>query len=129
MKKELFDEKNDEEAFYVAALADYCLRPYYQKGKALNNYAKYKWHVITIFGYMCCHQEPPKILQKKKVAAYCSTIISICKQENMMQDIVNKIPIILNEIGLKENRDEVRSATYAKDVIRYCHDNLVSMPN
>lgn len=125
VKKELFDEKNDEEAFYCAALVDYCLRPYYQKGKPLNNYAKYKWHVITIFGYMCCHQEPPKILQKKKVADYCSKIISICKQENVMQDIANKIPGILIEIGLKENRDEVRSATYAKDVLKYCHDKLV----
>ena len=42
-----------------------------------------------------------------------------------MQDIANKIPGILIEIGLKENRDEVRSATYAKDVLKYCHDKLV----
>ena len=129
MKKELFDEKNDEEAFYVAALVDYCLRPYYQKGKPLNNYAKYKWHVITIFGYLCCQQEPPKILQKKKVSAYCSKIINICKQETIIQSVVNKIPSILNEIGLKENRDEVRSATYAKEVLKYCHNKLILVPN
>lgn len=127
MKDKLFDERNCEEAFYTAAVVNYTLKPFYQTNKQLNRYAIYKWHIITIFGYLTSHKAPPDIKKKKKVAEYCSTIMSICLSEDKMQKIVESIPNILNEIGLKDNRDEVRSATYAKQVLEYCNRTLTKV--
>ena len=125
MKDTLFDERNAEEAYYISALVDYSLRPYYQRNKSLYNYAKYKWHIITIFGYLCANRVPPRLMYKKKVDEYCKIIFKLCASENKMQELINKIPRILTEIGLKRDRDEVRSAAYAKDVIKYCRENFI----
>ncbi len=125
MATDIFDENNKEEAFYLAALVDYKLKPYYQKNRTLNKFAIYKWHIITIFGFLATHNYPPKLQYKQKVQKYAKTIQSICCSDDKLQLLIDKIPAILNEIGLKQNRDEVRSATYAKQVLEYCTTHLI----
>lgn len=126
MAEYLFDDRNKECAFYTAALVDYKLKAYYQKNKALNNYAKYKWHIITIFGYLASGITPPSIKNKKEIEKYTNLINAICCDDGEMTHVVEKIPQILLDIGLKENRDEVRSATYTKQVLEYCSKKLLT---
>lgn len=121
----IFDEKNREEAFYIASLVDFRLKPFYQKTKILNRYAIYKWHIITIFGFLATNTYPPKIQNKQNIQKYGKKILQICTSEDKLQILVGQIPLILEKIGLKTNRDEVRSATYAKSVLEYCAANLV----
>lgn len=125
MADDIFDENNKEEAFYLAALVDYKLKPFYQKNRTLNKFAIYKWHIITIFGFLATHNYPPKLQYKQKVQKYAKTIQSICCSDDKLQLLIDKIPTILNEIGLKQNRDEVRSAAYAKQVLEYCTIHLI----
>ena len=125
MATTIFDERNKEEAFYLAALVDYKLKPFYQKNKSLSRYAIYKWHIITIFGFLATCIKPPQLKNKKKIQEYSKKVLQICCNDDKLQSIVDLIPSILNEIGLKTNRDEVRSATYAKSVLEYCTANLV----
>lgn len=124
MAMTLFDEKNKEEAFYLAALVDYKLKPFYQKNKVLGEYAKYKWHILTIFGYLVSKDCPPPLQNKRKINQYAKILLPICCNDDNLLEIVEKIPNILNAIGLKSNRDEVRSAAYAKQVLEYCNTNL-----
>lgn len=121
----LFNDNNKESAFYSAALVDYKLRAFYQKNKILNKYAKYKWHIITIFGYLASGITPPSIQKKRELSTYTEIINGTCCDEEKLLNVVEKIPSILNAIGLKENRDEVRSAAYAKQVLEYCNKNLL----
>lgn len=124
MAKILFYEKNKEEAFYLAALVDYKLKPFYQKNRILGEYAIYKWHILTIFGYLASKDSPPTLQNKRKIQQYSNILLPICCNDDKLLSIVEKIPYILNSIGLKNNRDEVRSATYAKQVLEYCNTNL-----
>lgn len=125
MAEELFNEKNKEQAFYISALVDYKLKGFYQKNRILNDYAIYKWHIMTIFGYLACNTNPPSILNKKEVERYSNKLIPICCSDDKLLKILEKIPTILNEIGLKNNRDEVRSTAYAKQVLEYCNTKLI----
>ncbi len=124
MATQIFDDKNKEMPFYLAALVDFKLKPYYQKKRILSEYAKYKWHILTIFGYLASGTPPASLQNKKQIEKYKSAIISTCLNDNKLDDVVEKIPTILKEIGLKNNRDEVRSATYAKQVLEYCATRL-----
>lgn len=124
MAEELFSENNKEEAFYVSALVNYKLKPFYQKNKILNEFAFYKWHIITIFGYLASGSTPPFIQNLKDIKKYSNKLRSICCSDIKLNEIIIKIPAILNDIGLKNNRDEVRSAAYAKLVLEYCNNNL-----
>ena len=94
--------------------------------KALNNYAKYKWHIITIFGYLASGITPPSIKNKKDIEKYTNLINAICCDDGEMTRVVEKIPQILLDIGLKDNRDEVRSASYTKQVLEYCTKKLLT---
>ncbi len=125
MAQTIFDEKNKEASFYLAALVDYKLRPYYQKKKKLYEYAKYKWHIITIFGFLASGTLPASLQNKKQIEKYKISIIEACFNEVALENIIDRIPLILVEIGLKNNRDEVRSAAYAKQVLEYCTKNLL----
>lgn len=124
MASQLFSEKNKEEAFYVSALVDYRLRSFYQKNKVLCEYSKYKWHIITLFGYLATSMSPPSITNVKKITSYANKIKQVCFSDEKLQSVVSQIPDILKEIGLKTTRDEVRSAGYAKLVLGYCNEQL-----
>lgn len=125
MSKALFNDKNKEQAFYISALVDFKLKAFYQKNKILNKYSIYKWHIMTIFGYLATKTNPPSILNKKEVEKYSNKLGVICCSDEKLLKIVEKIPEILEDIGLKNHRDEVRSASYAKQVLEYCNTRLV----
>ena len=80
---------------------------------------------MTIFGYLATKTNPPSILNKKEVEKYSNKLGAICCSDEKLLKIVEKIPEILEDIGLKNHRDEVRSASYAKQVLEYCNTRLV----
>ena len=81
-------------------------------------------HILTIFGYLAIKDSPPTLQNKRKIQLYSNILLPIRCNDDKLLSIVEKIPYILNSIGLKNNRDEVRSATYAKQVLEYCNTNL-----
>ncbi len=127
--KQLFDEKNKEEAFYAASLVDYRFKQFSTRGKLLNKYAIYKWHILTLFGFLATGTMPPSIQNKKNVTSYTNKLIKICCNEDECIKIFEKAIEIVNEIGLKKDRDEVRSTAYANTIKKYCFANLIKNKN
>jgi hypothetical protein len=123
---QLFDEKNKEEAFYAAALVDYRFKQLSTRGKLLNKYAIYKWHILTIFGFLSTGTTPPSIQNKSKVTAYANKLLKVCCNEDECLKTFEQTIKIVEEIGLKKDRDEVRSTAYANAVKKYCHEKLVN---
>ena len=123
--EQLFNEKNKEEAFYAASLIDYRFKQLSTRGKILNKYAIYKWHILTLFGFIATSTNPPSLQNKKNVTAYANKIIKICCDESAYTKTFERAVEIIEEIGLRKDRDEVRSAAYANLVKKYCHEKLL----
>ena len=123
--EQLFNDKNKEEAFYAASLVDYRFKQLSSRGKLLNKYAIYKWHILTLFGFIATGTTPPSLQNKKNVNAYANKIVKICCNESEYTKIFEKAIEIIEEIGLRKDRDEVRSAAYAILIKKYCHEKLM----
>ena len=121
----LFNDKNKEEAFYAASLVDYRFKQLSARGKLLSKYAIYKWHILTLFGFILTGTNPPSLQNKKNVTAYVNKIVKTCCNEAEYTEIFEKAVQIVEEIGLKKDRDEVRSAAYANQIKKYCHEKLL----
>ncbi len=124
--EQLFDEKNKEEAFYAASLVDYRFKQLSTKGKLLNKYAIYKWHILTLFGFLATGSQPPSLKNKKNVTSYTNKLLKTCCDEDLCVKTFEKAIAIIEEIGLKKDRDEVRATAYANTIKKYCFEHLVS---
>ena len=125
MKDKLFDERNKEEAFYAAAVADFRFKQLSTKGKLLNSYVIYKWHILTIFGYLVNGINPPSLKNQSKVNSYANKILKVCCDEQKCIETFAKAVEVIETIGLKSGRDEVRSTLYSNQVREYCNRNLL----
>ena len=123
--EQLFNERNKEEAFYAAALVDYRFKQLSTAGKPLNKYLIYKWHILTLFGFIATGTNPPSLQNKQKVKSYVSKLVKICCDEQEYTRIFERAIAIIEEIGLRKDRDEVRSIGYANLIKKYCHEKLL----
>ena len=123
--QQLFNDKNKEEAFYASALVDYRFKQLSTRGKLLNKYAIYKWHILTLFGFIVTGTNPPSLQNKKNVNSYVGKIIKACCNEEEYTKAFEKTVEIIEEIGLKKDRDEVRSTAYSGLIKKYCHEKLI----
>ena len=103
MSDKLFDEQNKEEPYYVAALVNYKFKQFSTRGRLLNKFVIYKWHILTIFGYVVTGKTPPSLKNKSKVASYCNEIKKTCMSDDKCQEAFKKSLEIIQEIGLKNN--------------------------
>ena len=125
MSDKLFNEQNKEEAYYSASLLDYKFKQFSSRGKLLKEYVIYKWHILTIFGFIATGKNPPSLKNKKEISKYCKLINQICMSDEKCVEVFQKTVDVIEEIGRKSNRDEVRSTSYANEVKKYCYNKLI----
>lgn len=119
--EKLLSEKNKEIVYYSSAVALYRLKLLLSNGVIDNKYSIYKWHILMILPFVVNGKVFPSI-QNKKVEPYCQRMISICSQpDEMCLKAFNEATRVLDDIGLKNSRDEIRSLTYTQTILEYCH--------
>ena len=122
MRETLLSDKNKEIIYYTSVVALYRLKLLLNKGDIDNKYTIYKWHILMILPYAINEKAFPSI-QSKKIESYCTKIIEICSQsDDECLSAFTKATQILDEIGLKESRDDIRSQTYTQTIIQHCRN-------
>jgi len=122
LQDRLINDKNKEIIYYTAALALYRFKLLASNGRIDSKYSIYKWHILMILGFVSSDKPMPSI-QNKKVEAYCKKIIKVCSQpdEDCMA-LFNQAIAVLDAVGLKESRDEIRSLAYTQSILQYCNN-------
>lgn len=122
MYDQLINDRNKEIIYYTAALALYRFKLLASNGRIDSKYSIYKWHILMVLGYVANDKAMPSI-QNKKVENYCKTIIKICSQsDDECLGLFNKAIDVLETIGLKESRDDIRSVAYTQSILQYCNN-------
>lgn len=120
----LINEKNKEIVYYTAALALYRFKLLSSNGRIDSKYSIYKWHILMILSFVSSEKELPSI-QNKKVEAFCKPIIKVCSQsDDECIALFNKAIAVLESIGLRESRDDIRSLAYTQSILQYCNTAL-----
>lgn len=118
----LINEKNKEIVYYTAALALYRFKLLTSNGRIDSKYSIYKWHVLMILGFVA-NDKPMPSIQNKKVESFCKTIIKVCSQsDDECISLFNKATAVLDVVGLKESRDDIRSQAYTQSILRHCNN-------
>lgn len=118
------NEKNQAIAYYAATLALYRIKSLVKKGKILNSYTIYRWHILMIIKYAICDGSLPQI-NNKGSEKYCKKLIRILvsNTEECTKLFATAIEII-NQVGL-EDRDVVRTSAYTRKVIDCCKERFL----
>ena len=117
----MINDKNKEIIYYTAALALYRFRLLSSNGRIDSKYSIYKWHILMILGFVANDKAMPSI-QNKKVEGFCKQIIKVCSQsDDECIALFNKAIAVLDAIGLKESRDDIRSQAYTQSILQYCY--------
>ena len=75
-----------------------------------------------ILGFVA-NDKPMPSIQNKKVEPFCKTIIKTCSQsDDECIALFNKATAVLDAVGLKESRDDIRSQTYTQSILQYCNN-------
>ena len=119
MRETLTNDKNKEIVYYTAAIALYRFKLYLSNGRIDSKYAMYKWHILMVLTYVGKdNKQGLPSIQNKKIEAFCKKIISTCsKSDEKCLALFKKATDVLDTIGLKTTRDEIRSQAYAQAVI------------
>lgn len=118
----LINEKNKEIVYYTAALALYRFKLLTSNGRIDSKYSIYKWHILMILGFVV-NDNPMPSIQNKKVEAFCKKIIKVCSQpDDECIALFNKAITVLNIVGLKESRDDIRSQAYTQSILQCCNN-------
>ena len=126
LNEKLLNSKNKESVYYTAALALYRFKSLISAGRIQSKYSIYKWHVLMILGYIAGNGKEMPSIQNKKVDAYCKKIVEICSQtDDECIELFNRSIAVLDTIGLKESRDEIRSLAYTQSISDYCVKNII----
>lgn len=116
----LSNEKNKEIAYYTAALALHRINLLVRKGKMLNSYTIYRWHILMIIKYIVSEGELPQLTNKKKCEKYCKKLIRILvKNDEECSGLFNSAIEVIEEVGL-EDRDVVRTPAYTQRILNCC---------
>ena len=118
----LINEKNKEIVYYTAALALYRFKLLTSNGRIDSKYSIYKWHILMILGFVV-NDNPMPSIQNKKVEAFCKKIIKVCSQpDDECIALFNKAITVLDVVGLKESRDDIRSQAYTQSILQCCNN-------
>ena len=64
-------------------------------------------------------------LKNKKIEAFCKKIIKVCSQsDDEWIALFNRAIAVLEAVGLKESRDDIRSVAYTQSILQYCNQQL-----
>ncbi len=118
----LINDRNKEIIYYTAALALYRFKLLASNGRIDSKYSIYKWHILMILSFVASDKPMPSI-QNKKVEGYCKKIIKICSQpDDECMALFNRAIAVLDAVGLKESRDDIRSVAYSQSILQYCNN-------
>lgn len=118
----LINEKNKEIIYYTATLALYRFKLLTSNGRIDSRYSIYKWHILMILSFVA-NDKPMPSIQNKKVEGFCKSIIKVCSQsDDECIALFNKAIAVLNAVGLKDSRDDIRSLAYTQSILRYCNN-------
>ncbi len=124
MYDKLINDKNKEIVYYTAALALYRFKLLTSNGRIPSQYTIYKWHILMVLGFVA-NDKPMPSIQNKKIERYCKPIISKCSQpDEECLELFRKATAVLDAVGLRDTRDEIRSLTYTQSILEYCHNHL-----
>ena len=119
MYYQLINEKNKEIVYYTAALSLYRFKLLTSTGKIDSKFSIYKWHILMILGFIA-NEKPMPSIQNKKIENYCKGIIKMCSQsDDECVAFFNNAISVLEMVGLKESRDDIRSVAYSQSIIKY----------
>lgn len=119
MYSALINEKNKEIVYYTAALALYRFKLLASNGRIESKYAIYKWHILMILSFIAPEEKQCSI-QNKKIEGYCKAIIRICSQsDDDCVALYNQAISVLEDVGLKESRDDIRSQAYTQSILQH----------
>ena len=117
----LTNDKNKEIAYYAAALALYRINFLVRKGRILNKYTIYRWHILMIIKYIVSGRNIPQITNEK----YCKKIIHILVENgDECVNLFSKAIDVINEVGM-EDRDVVRTGTYTQRILSNCKSKFI----
>ena len=118
----LINDKNKEIIYYTAALALYRFKLLTSNGRISSKYNIYKWHILMILGIVANDKAMPSI-QNKKIERYCKPIIAACSQSDEdCLELFHKATMVLDAVGLRKTRDEIRSLAYTQSILEYCNN-------
>jgi hypothetical protein len=120
----LLNDKNKEIIYYTAALVLYRFKLLASNGRIDSKYSIYKWHILMILSYVSDDKAMPSI-QNKKIEGFCKKIIKVCSQsDDECLALFNRAIAVLEAVGLKESRDDIRSVAYTQSILQYCNQQL-----
>lgn len=123
LQERLLDANNKEIAYYAAALALYRFKLLVSNGSIPLKYSTYRWHILMLIGCIVSKGTLPPI-HSKKIEDICAEIIKICSQsDDKCVALFSKAIKLLNSVGLKESRDDLRSTTYTQSILHYYKEN------
>ena len=123
LQERLLDANNKEIAYYAAALALYRFKLLVSNGSIPLKYSTYRWHILMLIGCIVSKGTLPPI-HSKKIEDVCAEIIKICSQsDDKCVALFSKAIELLNSVGLKESRDDLRSTTYTQSILHYYKEN------
>lgn len=122
----LINEKNREMIYYTAALALYRFKLYTSNGRINSKYSIYKWHILMILAYVGSGSKKPlPSITNKKIESFCKRIISTCsKSDEECLALFNKATDVIDAVGLKTTRDEMRAQAYTQTILAYCNEHF-----
>lgn len=119
------NSNNKEIVYYTASLALYRFKLLTSNGRIDPKYVIYKWHVLMILYYVGNKDKRQYSIQNKKIESFCKRIISICSQpDEECLALFKKATDVIEAVGYKESRDEIRSRAYTESLLDYCKDNF-----
>ena len=121
----LLNPRNKEIVFYTAAIALYRFKLLTSNGKIDQKYVIHKWHILMILSFVGWKKKPLPPITNKKIETFCKGIISTCsKTDDECLALFKKATDVLDAVGLRKSRDEIRSQSYTQTIISFCQDNF-----
>ncbi|MBD2127235.1 AIPR family protein [Microcoleus sp. ZQ-A2] len=120
LHEQLFDERNQEIAFYTASLALYRIQLLIGNKKIPYNFSKYKWHMLMCLKYLICGNRGPS-LTSNKLEGFCKKIIEVCKDSNDENlNYFKSVEDVIKQVG-EVDRDKLRAQSYAEELKKLIH--------
>lgn len=118
----LLNPKNKEIVFYTAAIALYRFKLLTSNGKIDQKYFIHKWHILLILSFVGWKKKALPPITNKKIEIFCKGIISACsKSDDECLALFKEATDVLDTVGLRSSRDEIRSQTYTQTILEYCN--------
>ncbi|MGP9766673.1 AIPR family protein [Halomonas sp. AOP13-D3-9] len=120
----LFEDSQNEIAYYTAALALYKFNRLFNSKKLPGNFGKYRWHALMLLKYIINGAEKAPELNSKKIDKYC---IKIIKSLNEPRDTHIKhfeICKTIVEKGGWASKDRLKRSLHTNELKNIMRDEL-----